>query len=114
MRMIEGMFALVDNGVVGVDVSLLLQDVKTFLNRLLVAVEHRLVLLQMEEGVKHWSWSCEVQGHRHVMARAMISILSWPWSCDGQGHGHMMVRVTESRSCDGQGHGKVTVRVTVT
>jgi hypothetical protein len=44
------MFALVDNGVVGVDVSLLLQDVETFLNGLLVAVEHCLVLLHIEEG----------------------------------------------------------------
>ena len=66
-RLDEGTLALVDNGVVGVDVSLLLQDVKTFLYGLLVAVEHRLVLLHIEEvGSRHWLWSCDGQGHGHV------------------------------------------------
>jgi len=43
---------LVDDGVVGVDVSLLLQDVKTFLHGLLVPVQHSLVLLRIKRGVR--------------------------------------------------------------
>jgi hypothetical protein len=63
IRLDEGMSALVDNGVVGVDVSLLLQDVKTFLYGLLVAVEHRLVFLHIEEE----------DGHGHVMVRVTVT-----------------------------------------
>jgi hypothetical protein len=65
-RLDEGMLALVDNGVVGVDVSLLLQDVKAFLYGLLVAVEHRLVLLHIEEG------EGQSIGHGHVMVRVTV------------------------------------------